>query len=164
MRVVVADTSPVNYLILIDCIGVLRSLYGSVVIPFEVAHELTAPGAPLAVATWIQSRPDWVEVRAVPRAATLSIAANLDAGEEAAICIALAEHDCLLLIDESEGRAIASRLGIPNTGTLGVLLAAAANRLVNLQAVLEKLQKTNFRISQALIDNLVASAARRGVS
>ncbi len=40
MSVVVADTSPINYLVLIDCIDVLRQLYGTVLIPFEVLSEL----------------------------------------------------------------------------------------------------------------------------
>jgi len=42
MKVVVADTSPVNYLVLIDCIDVLRRLYARVVIPDEVLSELTS--------------------------------------------------------------------------------------------------------------------------
>jgi predicted nucleic acid-binding protein len=42
--VVVADASPINYLILIECIDVLRVLYGRVVIPVEVFSELTADG------------------------------------------------------------------------------------------------------------------------
>lgn len=41
MMVVVADTSPINYFVLINEIGVLAHLYGSIVIPQEVALELT---------------------------------------------------------------------------------------------------------------------------
>ncbi len=47
----------------------------------------------------------------------------------AAIQIALAEHDSLLLIDEAAGRFVASRLGVANTGTLGVILAGARDGL-----------------------------------
>jgi len=42
VRVVVADTSPVNYLVLIDSIDILRQLYARIVIPEEVLGELTA--------------------------------------------------------------------------------------------------------------------------
>jgi predicted nucleic acid-binding protein len=120
MKVVVADASPINYLILIDCIDVLRRLYGRVVIPPEVLSELTAEGAPMTVRSWIRERPEWIDVESAPE--RISIDAVLDAGEAAAIRLALTKRDCLLLIDESEGRAAASRLRIPNTGTLGVLL------------------------------------------
>jgi predicted nucleic acid-binding protein len=161
MRVVVADTSPINYLILIDCIDLLRSLYSSIVIPDEVFNELTAVGAPPQVAAWIRSQPDWVEIRSAPFGVPLQLAANesdLDAGEPAAIQLALSEHDSLLLIDEAAGRSVASRLGLANTGTLGVVLAGARDGLTNLKATLYRLQRTNFRISQSLIDKLLADA------
>lgn len=63
MRVVIADTSPINYLIMIDCIDLLRRLYKRIVTPPEVFGELTNEGAPPEVAAWIESRPEWVEVR-----------------------------------------------------------------------------------------------------
>lgn len=44
MRVVVADTSPIIYLVLIESIDLLRRLYRRVVIPEEVLRELSAPG------------------------------------------------------------------------------------------------------------------------
>jgi predicted nucleic acid-binding protein len=111
MRLVVADASPINYLIVIDSIDVLRDLYGRVVIPPEVLNELTTEGAPLEVQTWIGNCPDWIEVKTAPEGT--SIDAVLDAGEDAAIRLALAEPDCLLLIDGAEGRSVASRLRIP---------------------------------------------------
>ena len=66
MKVVVADTSPISYLILIDYIDLLGSLYSRIVIPDAVFNELTAVGAPPQVAAWIRSRPDWIEVRSAP--------------------------------------------------------------------------------------------------
>ena len=41
MTVVVADSSPLNYLTLIGSVDVLRLLYGRVLIPRQVADELT---------------------------------------------------------------------------------------------------------------------------
>ena len=83
---------------------------------------------------------------------------ELDAGEVAAIQLALAEKDCLLLIDEAAGRTVASRLGVANTGTLGVLLAGAREGIIDLKASPDRLQCTNFRISKALIDKLLTEA------
>jgi predicted nucleic acid-binding protein len=52
MTVVVADTSPLNYLILIDAVELLPRLYGNIVIPTEVLDELLAHGAPQRVSEW----------------------------------------------------------------------------------------------------------------
>jgi predicted nucleic acid-binding protein len=40
MTVVIADTSPLNYLVLIGRIDILGSLYGKVFVPPEVLAEL----------------------------------------------------------------------------------------------------------------------------
>jgi len=61
-------------------------------------------------------------VRSDPAGVSLQLLASeadLDAGELAAIQLALMEHDSLLPIDDAAGRSAASRLGIANTGTLG---------------------------------------------
>lgn len=158
MKVVVADTSPINYLVLIDCVEILRQLYGQIVIPQAVLNELTAEGAPPKLVAWIQAQPDWIEVRPNPSFNTFQFPAtelNLDPGETAAIQLALAERDCLLLIDETSGRTVASRLGVANTGTLGVLVAAARAGWIDLPVALDSLRRTNFRVSQALIEKLL---------
>jgi predicted nucleic acid-binding protein len=59
MKVVVADTSPLNYLLQIDEVNLLRMLYETIVIPYEVFQELNHPGAPLAVSEWIRDSPAW---------------------------------------------------------------------------------------------------------
>ena len=164
MKVVIADTSPINYLILIEEIDLLRKLYTRIVIPPEVFQELISAGAPPEVAAWMQSRPTWVKVRSplvtAPVASALT-EAELDAGEQAAIRLALVEHDVLLLIDEAIGRSVAAQLGIANTGTLGVLVAAAEVGLVDLRISLSRLLSTNFRISQSLINKLLTEAHQR---
>jgi len=44
--IVIADASPLNYLILIGDVDVLREMYGRVIVPAGVARELTAGGSP----------------------------------------------------------------------------------------------------------------------
>ena len=109
MNVVVADTSPINYLVLIDCIELLRQLYSRIVVPVEVFRELTNADAPAQVAALMLSRPDWIEVRSAslnPASPPLADGPALDIGEEAAIRLALTEADPLLLIDEAPGRSL----------------------------------------------------------
>ena len=58
MTVVIADTSPLNYLVLIGEAEILRVLYTVVLVPPEVLAELAGSGAPPQVSDWIQSRLD----------------------------------------------------------------------------------------------------------
>jgi hypothetical protein len=50
--IVVADSGPPHYLILIEQIELLRRFYGQVAIPDAVANELRAAGSPTAVSNW----------------------------------------------------------------------------------------------------------------
>jgi predicted nucleic acid-binding protein len=61
--IVVADSSPLNYLVLIGEADVLYRLYGHVLIPQAVLSELQHPGAPAAVVEWIKGCPAWLEIR-----------------------------------------------------------------------------------------------------
>ncbi len=159
MTVVIADTSPLNYLILIEEIELLPRLYGRVVVPHEVLSELKDSGAPSRVCDWATKPPGWLEVRTVyPGASSLS---QLDPGERSAIILAQSEGDALLLIDDNAGRLVANRLGIPNTGTIGILRAASLERLVDMQSALPRLLMTNFRIAKALVEGLLAEDAER---
>lgn len=159
MTVVVADTSPLNYLVLIGHIDVLHRLYGRVLVPPQVLAELTDSGAPHQVLEWIESCPEWLEVRNPREDANDPALAQIDPGERAAIFLAQDERDVLLLIDDAAGRAEANRRAIPNTGTLGVLRAAATRELLDLRSALTRLAATNFRVSQAIIEQLLAEDA-----
>src|SRR5215831_7888620 len=110
--IVVADTSPVNHLILKQEIDVLPKIYGRVVIPQTVREELVRASAPQLVRSWMDHMPDWLEVR-VPSTAPDSSLAKLDAGERDAIALATELHADQLIIDEREGRRVAERRGIP---------------------------------------------------
>jgi predicted nucleic acid-binding protein len=59
---VVSDTSPLNYLILIGQINILPTLYGRVIISQSVYEKLGAPETPEAVREWKANLPSWIEV------------------------------------------------------------------------------------------------------
>ncbi len=60
---VVADTSPLNYLVWIESVEILQQLYGKVIIPPEVHEELLVADAPLVVRSWAIKLPDWIKVQ-----------------------------------------------------------------------------------------------------
>lgn len=148
--IVVADTSPLNYLIQIDCDSLLPALYRTVLVPLGVVEELKSPKAPPTVRSWTDNLPVWIEVRRLAASPNMELS-FLDRGEREAIQLA-EEHDgSLLLIDERKGRVEAARRGLYTTGTLGVLLAAARAGLVNPERAYRRLvEETSFRTSAAL--------------
>ena len=114
--IVVADSSPLNYLALIESLDLLRRLYGRIVVPQQVMLELIDPAAPYEVRKWASALPGWVDVRSLPPSNDPSLS-HLDPGEQSAILLAQLEAGALLLIDDAAGRLEASRRGILTTGT-----------------------------------------------
>ena len=60
-----------------------------------------------------------------------ALAMKLDQGETEALALALELHADFVLMDETQGRAAAKRLGLPVTGVVGVLGAAKAAALIS---------------------------------
>ena len=152
--IVIADTGPINYLILIGEIEVLPSLYIRILIPPPVFEELKRPRAPEAVRTWIGRPPVWLEVRAPSKSLDVELA-HLDRGERDAILLAEELRADQIIIDEIRGLREAKRRQLPFTGTLGVLAAAAEIGLLDLRSAVDRLRKTNFHISQEILDHLI---------
>ena len=145
---VVADTSPLNYLILIRAEELLVQLYGEVWIPPAVQAELFHRNAPTLVRSFMASPPPWLFVR--EPSTTDPLLAHLDVGEAAAILLAEQLKAPVLLIDERAGVQAARDRGLHVTGTLGVLDEAARRGLIDLQVALEGLRQTTFRMSDRL--------------
>jgi predicted nucleic acid-binding protein len=59
--IVIADTSPLNYLIRLGHSDLLREIYGRVLIPPAVLTEMKHPEAPLEVRVWALQPPAWLE-------------------------------------------------------------------------------------------------------
>lgn len=155
MLLVIADTSPIRYLVQIGHVDLLYLLFEAVSIPTEVASELGAPSAPLAVQAWIQSPPSWLSVLDAVDNNDPGLA-DLDPGERSAITLGIALKADLILIDERKGYAAAVSRGLGATGTLGILDLAAKRKLIDLPSSIERLKQTNFRYRRELIEHLLA--------
>src|SRR5882724_11522876 len=152
--IVIADTTPINYLILIEEIDVLPKLYGRVVIPRAVSEELMHSRAPLKVQEWMKQPPDWLEVLS-PTVIIDAKLARLDAGERDAIALAEELSADQLIVDEVLGRREAERRSLPVIGTVGVLREAAEMGLLDLRSAFESLRQTSFHVSPAILASLL---------
>ena len=90
--IVVADTGPLHYLILLDHAELLHRFYGQVVVPDAVAIELSSPSAPSRVRDWMARAPPWLSVVPVESDKVQAITDDLDLGERAAIAL---PHRCM---------------------------------------------------------------------
>lgn len=150
---VVSNTSPLNYLVLIELQQLLPALFNRILVPEAVLRELRSPAAPAQVGEWLETTPDWLESRVA--ADIPSELRQLGPGEREAIVLAESVDDGLVLLDERKARGIARQRGLAVTGTLGVLDLAAARGLVDLADAVERLARTNFRGSPRLLRSLL---------
>ncbi len=130
MKSLVADTGPILHL---HEAGALRllSLIGNVFLPPLVLEE--ARGA--AAGIWPGVAPDWMRPQklssvAQQRAAAWLKAGLLHGGEAEALALAVELTPDWFVTDDAAARLMAESLGIESHGSLGVVLWAAASRLV----------------------------------
>jgi len=158
--IVIADTTPLNYLVLIDRADLLPQLFGRVLIPPAVFNELNQPEASDQVRDWLGNPPAWLQVQSLLSPPDSSLD-HLDAGEREAIALAEEVKADQLLIDEADARREAARRNLAFMGTLGVLRLAARLDLIDLPCDLARLQQTSFYIDPELISSLLTEDAAR---
>ena len=151
--IVVADTSPINYLVLIQEIDILPKMYGRVLVPRVVREELRQQAAPETVRAWIANAPTWLEVR-VPTNPADDALAKRRRRELDAITLTIEFSAEQLIVDDREGRKRAEVRNIPVIGTLGVLKEAATLGLLNLRMAVQRLQTTNFYVAPEVLKSL----------
>ena len=162
MRLVVADTAPLNYLVLIGHVDLLPVLFEKVFIPEAVRDELRHVQAPDPVREWIANAPNWIEVVASALETSDPEFDRLDDGERAAIELAIRIGAELILMDDRDGANVARRKGFAVTGTLGVLDLAARRGMIPLADALARLKATNFRCRPEIMDALLARHSNGG--
>ncbi|MFN0131288.1 MAG: DUF3368 domain-containing protein [Phycisphaerales bacterium] len=153
---VVSDTSPLNYLVLIGHDGVLASLFGRVLTVPSVVAELGHTRSPERVRAWAAAPPSWLEIRS-PRLVNPSL--RLGPGEAEAISLASEVNADAVLIDERRGAQAAAGLGLLVTGTLGVVQLAHEKGLLRLPDAIAALRGTSFRASEGLLAEMLRRSA-----
>jgi predicted nucleic acid-binding protein len=150
---VVADTSPLNYLVRLGYSELLPDLYGRVLIPPAVLRELTHTSTPAEVRSWIAYPPSWLEVTA-PALIDPTLPPKLGLGEREAISLALERRADAILIDDALGRSEAKARALPVNGTLFVILESALRGRVNFEDGIRQLRQIGFRFSLAVEEDM----------
>lgn len=151
--IVVADTSPLNYLVLTGYADLLQQLFGTILVPRGVVDELSDSKAPDMVRKWIAQPREWIEIRLVSEVDPEI--RFLGRGEQQGITLAQGIHADLILIDDAPARHEAEKRHLTVTGTLGILKRAGLLKLIDLPEALAKLQSTNFFMARSLVEGLL---------
>ena len=148
--IVISDTSPLRYLAVLGHLDILPRLFGTVHCPAAVLEECRRDRAPRILREWAAAPPAWLIVmEAHATDATLPL---LDAGEAAAISLALRLRATAILIDERKGRRAAQGFGFVTAGTLNILAQAGLRGWLHYHAAAARLRsETNFRATDQLI-------------
>jgi hypothetical protein len=149
VAVVIADTSPLQYLFQVGLVDVLRALFETVQVPGAVQDELRT-GRKRGFDVPDPADYPWMAIRTTTSAPSLE-RFELDAGEQAVLSLALEMGASLVLLDDAAAREVANELGVPTTGTLGVLLLAKEQGIITAVApVLEDLGRRGFRVTSGV--------------
>ena len=149
--VIVADSSPLIALAVIDQLDLLPNLYKRVLIPPAVWDEVTVKGIGMPGSQSV-SQVQWLEIESpsVENVSALSI--FVDRGEAEALALAQSIPDSIILLDDAQARRVAERLGIPRIGTLGILRRAKKAKLIHeVKSYIEPLRVNGIYIHDSLI-------------
>src|SRR5712691_8529145 len=109
---VVADATPLNYLVLIGLAKILPQLFGEVIIPSAVFNELQRSRTPEPVRHWIAARPAWLKIQ-LARESQIAGLEHLGDGEREAILLAGEVEADWLIMDDYDGRQEAGQRRLP---------------------------------------------------
>lgn len=159
MREIVINTGPV--IALVAATGTLEwltEIYGAIWVPYEVDTEIRAGGTDVPELEALRGAANVIHI--LPPLTTISrvMANELDAGEASVIQTALEKNLSTVAIDEKAGRRVARLNGLNVTGSLGILIKARQQGLLdNLGQCIRQMRSKGIWVSEALIRQSLAA-------
>ena len=152
MKVVVSDSSPLNYLAMLSDFDLLRQIYGTVLTPPQVHHEVVVQGVGYPVRDAVlKSLEKWIFIAEAPdpsRVEPLLKGYRLDLGEAEAIVVAEGIGDVALLMDEQRGVNCARTRGMTVVRTPMIYTEAKIIGLISsVRDKLDALRLVGFRLT-----------------
>ncbi|MFM2285306.1 MAG: hypothetical protein RLZZ543_803 [Bacteroidota bacterium] len=141
---IISDTTCLVILDKIGAFAILHKLFQKITITSLIAQEFKKP------------LPHWISINDPLNSAYLEdISKIVDPGEASAIALSKEIKNCLLILDDLKARQLADELKLKYTGTIGILLLAKRRGYFeDFNAIINRIQETNFRLSNALIQKL----------
>jgi predicted nucleic acid-binding protein len=158
--IIVSDTSPLNYRVLIGHVGVLATMYERVIVLPGVLAELAHDKSPAQVRAFAGRTPPW-PMAVSSTALDPSLPVELGRGEREAISLAVEIHAHAILMDERTGCELARARGLRVRGTLGMIDDADEHGHLSAAAAIQLLRYSGFRADDSLFTEVLRRAAER---
>ena len=154
--ILIADASALIALSVCNSLTVLDTLFGTVLVPEDVYHEVAAKDKPHSesLRNYLQGK-----VRQVDMRHFVFLDAYADAGETTAMLLYKELDADYLLIDDKRGRKVAAINQIKTIGSLGVLLQAKRTGLIaSVAPLLAQIDASPVFISRSLLETVLELA------
>jgi predicted nucleic acid-binding protein len=152
---VVSNSSPLISLAKIEMFGLLKQLYGGLLVSAEVYAEIVIAGAGLPGSSEAAGA-SWIQVKEVKRRADLTAAQQrfgLGLGELSTLMLAKEAGASLIILDDLGARKLAQREGFRVQGTIGILEACfRRSELSDLRGAYELLLQRGVFLDRALLN------------
>ena len=153
MRKVVVNTTPLIALSHVSQLDILKKLYGGIIIPEAVYSELSVKTESTCKKAVDRSL-EWIRVESIKnQMAKTMYKTQLHDGEVEVMILSKEIAADMVIIDDANAKKHARYLGLPVTGTLGVLIKAKQEGHVNeLKPILRQMVESGIYISQNLME------------
>ncbi len=167
MKYLIVNASPVILLGKIGKLSLLKTLERSILITPEVAREVGST-SPEAIALQKAIDEKWISIaKSEPSQIKAIVKGELATGELEVIALTLKlkneGSDALAVLDDKPARNTAEALGIPITGTLGIIIYAARKKQISKQeaiASVERLLETGARLDPLVVRRAMGEIER----
>ena len=150
MRKVIVNSTPLIALCKVNQLELLKELYAEITIPEAVFQEVTAKND--GVKRKLLENGAWIHVQAVSDTSDRRMyKAKLHDGEVEVMILAQEIKADLVIIDDNAARKTAVYLGLPLTGTIGVLLRAKTEGLISkVMPIVDSMEQNGLYYGQQL--------------
>ncbi len=149
MPKIVSNTTPIISLLKLNRLELLQRLYKQIYIPSAVYNEIEAGKAKGYYKDL--SRIDWIKITKIQDKQAVKYFLDLDAGEAEAIVLATELNADLIILDEKLGRFHAKHADLKVTGTIGILIKAKSEGLIEkIKPLITELTDKEVWISEKL--------------
>jgi len=157
---VISNNTPLVALWVLGHLELLRDLYGEVLIPQAVYEEFLATERAARQEALVKA--PWIKPVSLVKSRQVLVYVGLDQGEAEVLALANERSARLIIMDEHKGRRYAKRLGLPLTGTLGILLLAKEKKLVSaLAPLIDELLKEGLYLTLDLVTRVLELAGEK---
>lgn len=153
MRKVVVNTTPLIALSHVGQLSILQDLYGKIIIPEAVYRELSVKADSICKRA-VDGALDWIRVEKIQnQMAKAMYKTQLHEGEVEVMILSKEMGADVVIIDDANAKKHAKYLGLPVTGTLGVLIKAKQEGYIEeLKPILYQMIEHGIYISNNLVE------------